>query len=213
LDFTSTVKIKNFAKGLLGGIVLVMLTQSVNVFLGCVYLTFPSTPNSSLGAMQILSISGKMLMLLAKGIFTASGVALVEELFFRSWLPDEIAADLGYNRGIIISGLAFSLFQRSVWAAPGLWLLSLGLAGARVRNQGSLSLPIGLRSGMIASAFTLKTGGFVSYQPNLPIWVTGSNPFEPFSGIVGMSFALLFAFFLYPRGGPAQGLLQTPKEA
>ncbi|KAM7513497.1 hypothetical protein LguiA_003080 [Lonicera macranthoides] len=196
--------IQNFMKGLIGGVVLVLLTQSVNAFLGCVHLSLPSTPSSLDG----LKVYGQMLVLLGQGLVTATGVAIVEELFFRSWLPEEISVELGYHRGIIISGLAFSLFQRSPWAAPGLWLLSVGLAGARERCQGSLLLPVGLRAGMIASSFILQTGGYLSYHSNLPIWVTGTHPFEPFSGIVGMTFALLLAIVLYPRQAPP---LQTNK--
>lgn len=55
-----------------------------------------------------------MLLLVGQGIITATGVALVEELLFRSWLPDEIATDLGYCHGIIFSGFAFSVSQRYV---------------------------------------------------------------------------------------------------
>ena len=54
----------------------------------------------------------QMIMLAGRGIITASGIVLVEELLFRSWLPEEIKADVGYHQAIIISGLAFSLFQR-----------------------------------------------------------------------------------------------------
>ncbi|KAF3944085.1 hypothetical protein CMV_029419 [Castanea mollissima] len=54
-----------------------------------------------------------MLMLAGQGILTATGVAFMEEIaFFRSWLPKEIAVDLGHHQGIIILGLAFALFQR-----------------------------------------------------------------------------------------------------
>ncbi|KAL6323380.1 hypothetical protein AAG906_038651 [Vitis piasezkii] len=120
-------------------------------------------------------------------------------LFKVSWLPEEIAADLGYNRGIIISGLAFSLCQRSPLSIPGLWLLSLVLAGARQRSQGSLSLPIGLRAGIMASTFILQIGGFIKYQPNFPLWVTGTHPLQPFSGVVGLAFSMILAIVLYPR--------------
>ncbi|KAF5956489.1 hypothetical protein HYC85_003714 [Camellia sinensis] len=113
---------------------------------------------------------GKMLLLLVRGIVTATGVSLVEELLFRS-----------------------------PWAVPGLWLLSLGLAGARQRNHGSLSIPIGLRSGIMASSFILQMGGFLTYQPNFPQWATGTHPFQPFSGVAGLAFALIFAIVLYPR--------------
>lgn len=57
-------------------------------------------------------------MLACQGTFTATAIVLVEELLFRSWLPEEIAADLGYHRGIIISGLAFSLLQRYAFHMP-----------------------------------------------------------------------------------------------
>lgn len=90
---------------------LVLSIQSVNALLGCVNLAWPSTL-SSLDAMTRIKVYGQVLRLVGQGILTATGVALVEELLFRSWLPQEIAADLGYHQGIIISGLAFSLFQR-----------------------------------------------------------------------------------------------------
>lgn len=90
------------------------------------------------------------------------------------------------------------LLFRSPWAVPGLWLLSLTLAGVRQRSQGSLFLPIGLRSGIVASSYILHTGGFLTYQPKFPPWFTGSYPTQPFSGVVGFAFALSLAILLYP---------------
>ena len=99
--------------GLIGGVILVMLIQSVNALLGCVSFSWPSNLlPSSLDFMASLKVYGKLVVLAVRGMLTAAGIVLVEELLFRSWLPDEIAADLGYHWGIIISGLAFSLFQR-----------------------------------------------------------------------------------------------------
>ncbi|KAK6248836.1 hypothetical protein QUC31_020401 [Theobroma cacao] len=200
LDLTSLSKIQGLLMGLIGGVILVMLIQSVNALLGCVSFSWPSNLlPSSLDIIARLKVYGKLLVLVVRGIVTATGVVLVEELLFRSWLPDEIAADLGYHQGIIISGLAFSLFQRSLMAIPGLWLLSLALAGIRQRNDGSLSIPIGLRAGIIASSFVLQTGGFLIYKANFPLWVTATYPFQPFSGLVGLAFSLLLAIILYPR--------------
>lgn len=88
---------------------------------------------------------------------------------------------------------------RSPQAIPGLWLLSLGLAGAYQRSEGSLSVPIGLRAGIMASSFVLQKGGFLTYKLNFPLWVTGIHPFQPFSGVVGFAFALVLAIILYPR--------------
>ncbi|KAK9989818.1 hypothetical protein SO802_030057 [Lithocarpus litseifolius] len=201
LDLTSLQKIQNFLKGLIGGVVLVLSIHSVNAFIGCVSLSCPPTP-SHLDAMTRFKVYGRMLMLAGQGIVTATGVAFVEELVFRSWLPKEIEVDLGYHQGIIISGLAFALFQRSPQVIPGLWLLSLGLAGAYQRSEGSLSIPIGLRAGIMASSFVLQKGGFLTYKSSFPLWVTGSHPFQPFSGVVGFAFALVMATVLYPTASP-----------
>jgi len=99
-------------KGFITGVMLVLLLQSVKALLGCVSFSWPSSIPSPLNAVTLLKVCGKFFLLACRGILTATAVVLVEELLFRSWLPEEIAADLGYHRGIIISGFAFSLFQR-----------------------------------------------------------------------------------------------------
>ncbi|XP_006353768.1 uncharacterized protein [Solanum tuberosum] len=197
LDMTSMQKVQSFLKGLFGGTILVLLIYSVNSLIGCVDFCFPMAPPTSSAALAWLKVYGRIFVLFVQGVATATSVATVEELLFRSWLPDEIAADLGYYRGIMISGLAFALFQRSPWAVPSLWLLSLALAGVRQRSQ-SLFLPIGLRSGILASSHILQTGFFLTYLPKFPPWFTGSSPAQPFSGVVGLAFALSLAILLYP---------------
>ncbi|KAJ0698722.1 hypothetical protein HanLR1_Chr10g0382961 [Helianthus annuus] len=197
LELTSATQIQQFVYGLIGGVMLVLLIQYTNVLLGLVSLSWPSIPSSST---DLLNLSGKVIRFVGQGLVTAVAVALVEELLFRSWLPEEIAVDLGYNQGIILSGLAFSLSQWSLKAIPGLWLLSVGLAGVRQRCQGRLSLPIGLRAGIMASTFLLKEAGLLTYQQHsYPLWVTGGDPFQPFNTIVGLAVALLWAAILYPQ--------------
>lgn len=198
LELTSRRQIQNFLCGLIGGVLLVLLIQFTNVLLGFVRLSWPTVPSST-DAVTLLKLFGQVLKFVGQGLVTSIPVALVEELFFRSWLPEEIAADLGYNRGIILSGLAFSLCQWSLKAVPGLWLLSLGLAGVRQRFQGSLSVPIGLRAGIMASSFVLKAGGVLTYQPTYPLWASAGDPFQPFNSIVGLAVALLLAVILYPK--------------
>ncbi|XP_073132352.1 uncharacterized protein [Henckelia pumila] len=205
LDFTSLPKVKNFLMGLAGGAMLVLLIQSVNSLLGCVQLCWPTTlsfPYSE--PFTLMKSYASMLLLIVQGIVTATGVATVEELLFRSWLPEEISSDFGFHRGLIISGLAFSLSQRSIWETPGLWLLSLSLSGARQQSEGSLSLPVGIRTGILACSFILKAGGFMTYRPNLPLWFTGGHPSQPFSGVVGLVFSLVLAIIMYPRQSPLQ---------
>ncbi|KAI3430086.1 uncharacterized protein J3R85_008380 [Psidium guajava] len=200
LDLMSVQKIQAFLRGLVGGILLVLSIQYVNSLLGCVSFSWPpSLHSSSLDAMTRLKSYGQMLILVGRGAVAAISVAVVEELLFRSWLIEEVTADLGYHQGIILSGLAFSLFQRSPWAIPGLWLLSLSLSGLRRISEGSLAVPIGLRAGIIASSYALQSGGFLVHNPNFPLWITGTHPFQPFSGIVGLTFSLVLAIMLYPR--------------
>lgn len=92
---------------------LVLLIHTMNSLLGCAHFASPlGLPLSRSGTIIWLKALGKMLVLTVQGIMPATGVAIVEELLFRSWLPEEIAVDLGYHRAIIISGLAFSLLQR-----------------------------------------------------------------------------------------------------
>ncbi|XP_019443599.1 PREDICTED: uncharacterized protein LOC109347914 isoform X4 [Lupinus angustifolius] len=201
LVLTSSRKLLEFLKGLVGGVILVFSIHAVNAFLGCISFSWPLT-QTSMDAMTLLKVYGQMGLIVIQGTLMASAIALVEELFFRSWLPQEIAVDLGYHHGIIISGLAFALSQRSLLAIPGLWLLSLFLSGVRQRNGGSLSMPIGLRAGIMASSFILQKGRFLvynNYDGNFTLWITGSHPFQPFSGLVGLLFSLSLAILLYPR--------------
>ncbi|KEH32418.1 uncharacterized protein [Medicago truncatula] len=199
LDLTSK-RLIEFLKSLIGGVMFIFSIHVVNAFLGCASFSWPHIP-PSLDVMAWLKLCGQMGLLIVQGTVMASAISFVEELLFRSWLPQEIEADLGYHRGIIISGLAFSFLQRSLQSIPGLLLLSLSLSGARQRNGGSLSIPIGLRAGMLASTFILQKGGFLTYnyKGNIPLWMIGSHPFQPFSGLVGLVFSLSLAIILYPR--------------
>ncbi|TKY54378.1 Embryogenesis-associated protein EMB8 [Spatholobus suberectus] len=200
LDLTSPQKLFEFLKGLVGGVIFIFSIHAVNAFIGCASFSWPHMP-TSLDAITWLKVYGQMGLVIVQGTVMASAIALVEELLFRSWLPQEIAVDLGYHHGIIISGLAFSFLQRSLQAIPGLWLLSLSLSGARQRNGGSLFIPIGLRTGMMASTFMLQKGGLLTYhnKDNFPLWIIGHHPFQPFSGLVGLVFSLSLAILLYPR--------------
>ncbi|XP_068463708.1 uncharacterized protein [Phaseolus vulgaris] len=199
LNLRSPQKLFEFLKGLVGGAIFIFSIHAVNAFLGFASFSWPHIP-TSLDAITWLKVYGHMGLVVFQGTVMATAIALVEELLFRSWLPQEIAVDLGYHQGIIISGMAFSFLQRSLQAIPGLWLLALSLSGARQRNGGSLFIPIGLRTGMMASTYMLQKGGFLTYNTgNLPLWIIGSHPFQALSGLVGLLFSLSLAILLYPR--------------
>lgn len=82
---------------------------------------------------------------------------------------------------------------------PGLWLLSLALAGAKERSKGSLTTPIGLRAGMMTTGYVLQKMGFLTYRSKVPLWLKATDPVQPLSGITGLAFSLLLAVYLYPR--------------
>ncbi|XP_022148305.1 uncharacterized protein LOC111016991 isoform X2 [Momordica charantia] len=205
LNFTSRSKILNFIMAFFGGVAVLLGIQFVNRFLGYTTLSWPPIP-SLVNLVSWLKLFGKSLLLVVLGIVPSIIVAAVEELMFRSWLTEEIASDLGYYPGIIISGLAFAISQRSVQSIPVLWVLSLGLAGARQRSKGCLSIPIGLRAGIMASSFILQKGGFISYKPSIPmhrpVWIMGIDTLQPLSGAAGFAFSLLLAFIFFPRNNP-----------
>ncbi|KAJ4958101.1 hypothetical protein NE237_025212 [Protea cynaroides] len=200
LDLTSLQKLDDCLKGLMVGVMLVLSIHSVNALLGWASFYWPcSLPSSSPDAVTWLKVCGGVFVLTGQGIMAAIGIAIAEELLFRSWLPEEIAVDLGYHRAIIISGLIFSVLQRSTRAIPGLWLLSLALSGIQQRSNGSLSIPIGMRAGIMATNFILQKGGFLAYKGSGSLWLNGSHPFQPFSGAVGLGVSLLLAVTLYPQ--------------
>ncbi|XP_043707068.1 uncharacterized protein LOC122656556 isoform X2 [Telopea speciosissima] len=200
LDLTSMQKIQDCLKGLTAGFLLVLSIHSINALLGWACFSWPSSLPSSLSdAVAWLKVCGGVFVLTGQGIMAAIGIAIAEELLFRSWLPEEIAVDLGYHQAIIISGLAFSILERSTRAIPGLWLLSLALSGIQQRSNGSLSIPIGMRAGIIATNLILQKGGFLAYKGSGPLWLIGSHPFQPFSGAVGLAISLLLAIALYPQ--------------
>ncbi|KAF3567766.1 hypothetical protein DY000_02018817 [Brassica cretica] len=231
----NSVQIQEFLKALAGGITVVLLIQSINTILGAAILSRPPYLPHPFDAMKWLKGCAQVLLLVVKGFTAATFVVFVEELLFRSWMPNEIAIDTGYHQSIIITGLVFALFQRyfslflqsislfrvvymcapymlsifvllwnsrSLRSVPGFWLLSLGLAGARERSKGNLIVPIGLRTGIIATSFILHTGGFVTYNTSSPVWIAGTRPLQPFSGLVGFVVSLALALILYPRPSP-----------
>ncbi|KAF9616109.1 hypothetical protein IFM89_028575 [Coptis chinensis] len=199
LNLTSAGKLLDFLKGLVGGVMLVLAIHSINALLGCSNFSWSlGLSSSSLVSMASLKACGRFLVLAGRGIVTATIVVIVEEILFRSWLPQEIAVDFGYNWAVIISGFAFSICQRSLRSIPGLWLLSIALCGLRQRGEGSLSIPIGMRAGILSSSFVLQTSGFLIYHSNYPLWLAGANPLQPFDGaVVEHQFSIVQSNLLY----------------
>ncbi|OAY65199.1 hypothetical protein ACMD2_15290 [Ananas comosus] len=178
----------------------VLCIHSINGLLGYACLSWPSSlPSLSAGAIILLRTYTKTIMLVVRGLVTATGIALVEELLFRSWLPEEIAVDIGYYQAVVLSGIAFSLIHRSPPSIPGFFLLSLVLSGIKQNAQGKLAAPIGFRAGIMTANYMLQTGGFIIYKPGTPFWLRSTNPLHPFDGAVGLCFSALLAILFFPQ--------------
>ncbi|XP_065048795.1 uncharacterized protein LOC103992335 isoform X2 [Musa acuminata AAA Group] len=193
LDLTEP-RVLGFVKGLIGGMAIVMSVHSINGLLGYASLSWPSG-STSVSLKSFINI----LLLGVRGIITATGAALAEELLFRSWLLEEVAVELGYYRAIMISGVAFSLIHRSLPSIPGFLLLSLALFGIKQRSNDKIYVPIGVRSGIMITNFTLQTGGFIRYECGTPSWLINTHPLHPFDGVVGLSVCVLLAILFFPR--------------
>lgn len=121
------MQLKELFQGLAGGVTIVGLVHSISILLG--FATFRTGFSPSLARpLDIIKSSSSVFLLALRGFATATSVAVVEEMVFRSWLPEEIAVDLGYYNAILISGLVFSLIHRyvnSVQPSPVFSLLLL----------------------------------------------------------------------------------------
>jgi membrane protease YdiL (CAAX protease family) len=50
-----------------------------------------------------------MLKVVLQCLGTSLAISFLKELIFRSWLQDEISADLGFHKATVLSGLAFAV--------------------------------------------------------------------------------------------------------
>lgn len=82
---------------------------------------------------------------------------------------------------------------------PGLFFLSIALAGLRSRQKGDLSIPIGLHAGLVSANYVLTVGGFVQYVVGGPDWLTGAHVVNPLAGALGAGIVAALALLVHPR--------------
>nr|CAB3457140.1 unnamed protein product [Digitaria exilis] len=117
MNIWSASRLPEFFQGLVGGVIVVGLVHSISILLG--FATIRTELSSSLARpLDLIKSSSNVVMLVLRGFGTATSIAVVEEMVFRSWLPEEISVDLGYHNAILISGLLFSLIHRYVNCFP-----------------------------------------------------------------------------------------------
>ncbi|MGF1479414.1 MAG: lysostaphin resistance A-like protein [Cyanophyceae cyanobacterium] len=121
-------------------------------------------------------------------------IAAIEELVFRGFILDELGP-YSYGRAAALSSLIFACLHL-VWEQkqtlpqlPGLWLMGMVLAEARLADGGSLGLAWGLHAGWIWGLSTLDACELVTYTGKASAWMTGLGK-QPLAGAVGILYLL-----------------------
>lgn len=198
MNLASTSRVREFFQGLVGGVTVVGLVHSISILLG--FATFRIGSSSILARpFDLLKSSSNVFLLALRWFVTATSIAVVEEVVFRSWLPEEIAVDLGYYNAILISGVVFSLIHRSLPSIPGFLLLSLVLFGLKQRTQGKLAAPIGLRSGIMTASYLIQSSGIITSKHETPSWMISTYHLHHFDGVIGLSIWALLAIIFFPQ--------------
>lgn len=124
------------------------------------------------------------------------GIGFVEELVFRGWILWELQQDYSYWVAAAIASLIFALLhllwerEKTIPQLPGLWLMGMVLAQARLTANDTIALAWGLHASWIWVLTCLSTAQLISYPEKLPSpWLIGFFR-EPLAGLVGISLLL-----------------------
>ena len=134
-------------------------------------------------------------------LLLALWISATEELIFRGCLQNLLQQDYSILTAGAIASLIFAI-AHLIWAAketipqlPGLWLMGLVLTLARIADNGSLGLAIGLHAGWIWGITTVDTEGLINQTNKVPEWITGIAA-KPLAGAAGILLLLATAAVL-----------------
>lgn len=128
------------------------------------------------------------------GLLLGFAVALVEELFFRGWMLEEMTLDYGMAFASWGSSLIFAIAHflkplpeiLATWPQfPGLGLMGLLLVQARRWTHNKLGLSLGLHAGWVWGITWVNNLNWVDYTGRAPEWVTGVGG-NPLAGVLGV---------------------------
>jgi uncharacterized protein len=170
----------------------ILLTIILGLVLGITSLMIIFCLESLLGLVNwhgqnIQQLKLSILPILGLSLF----ISLVEELVFRGYTFTILLTNYSSWLAAIISSIIFALLHL-IWERkttlpqiPGLWLMGIILVGARLVNQDSIYLALGLHAGWIWGLTCVDSSQLVSYnyQNN---WFTGINC-QPLAGVAGLS--------------------------
>jgi uncharacterized protein len=145
-----------------------------------------------------LQWQGAPLVLLSSLLKVCGPIALLalwisgtEELLFRGWLQQQLAAAYGVVIAAAIASAIFALLhllwerQQTIPQLPGLWLMGLVLTLALGVNGGALGLAIGLHAGWVWGLTCLDAAAAIAYAPAAPDWIVGYYR-QPLGGLAGL---------------------------
>jgi uncharacterized protein len=181
---------QGFALGVLG-LVLLFACQSTLGWLNWKFFAH------ELGELQS-SIPSKFMAFIVRStslwvptLVLALWVGGTEELIFRGVIQNLLQSDYPVWGSAAIASLIFALLHL-IWDSretlpqiPGLWLMGMVLALARMVDGGSIGLAWGLHTGWVWGIVSLDTAGIVRYTGKIPEWVSGISG-KPLAGILGI---------------------------
>ena len=128
-------------------------------------------------------------------------ISATEELIFRGCLQNILQQDYSILIAAAIASLIFAI-AHLIWEAtetlpqlPGLWLMGMVLTLARIADNGSLGLAIGLHAAWIWGITTVDTAQAIKPTSTVPEWITGIAA-KPLAGAAGILLLLATATLL-----------------
>ncbi|MBE9166521.1 CPBP family intramembrane metalloprotease [Pleurocapsales cyanobacterium LEGE 06147] len=144
----------------------------------------------------------RLLSLALPILIVGLGVAFIEELVFRGFIIYELTSDYSYLTAAIISSAIFAVLhlvwerQETAPQLPGLWLMGMVLAGARLIDNGSIGLAWGLHAGWIWGLSCLDSAELLTYTAKEVTWISGMNR-QPLAGLAGILCLVGTGLFLW----------------
>jgi hypothetical protein len=134
-------------------------------------------------------------------LLLAVWISATEELIFRGCLQTILQQDYSVLIAAAIASFIFAI-AHLIWAAketlpqlPGLWLMGMVLTLARIADNGSLGLAIGIHAAWIWGITTVDTEGAINPTGRAPEWITGIAA-KPLAGAAGILLLLATATLL-----------------
>lgn len=135
-------------------------------------------------------------------LLLALWISATEELIFRGCLQTILQQNYSVLIAATIASFIFAI-AHLIWAAketlpqlPGLWLMGMVLTLARIADNGSLGLAIGIHAAWIWGITTVDTEGAINPTGRAPEWITGIAA-KPLAGAAGILLLLATALALF----------------